>query len=80
MKYTVEVGSGVTIYMPSFIKTGPDIEELKGGLHRQHGDGISLLLFFQNKESKLNTGHLILSTKLVTGDEGMILLFPTKYF
>jgi hypothetical protein len=26
------------------------------GIHRQHGDRISLLLFFQNKESGLKTG------------------------
>jgi hypothetical protein len=31
MKYVVEMGSGVIIYIPSFIKTGSGIEELGGG-------------------------------------------------
>jgi hypothetical protein len=42
MKYTVEKGSGTMIYLPSFIKIGSDT-------HRQLGDLISLVLFFQNK-------------------------------
>jgi hypothetical protein len=42
------MGSGAMIYIPSFIKTGL-------GIHRQHGDLISLLSFFQNKESRLKT-------------------------
>jgi hypothetical protein len=53
MKYAIEVGSGVMIYIPSFIKIGPAIQKLIGGAHRQYGDRISLLLFFQNKESRL---------------------------
>jgi hypothetical protein len=48
MKYVVEVGSGTMIYIPSFIKIGSDIQKLTGDT--QHGDGISLLLFFLNKE------------------------------
>jgi hypothetical protein len=30
MKYAVEMGSGVTIYIPSFIKTGSGIQKLIG--------------------------------------------------
>jgi hypothetical protein len=47
MKYAVEMGSGVMIYIPSFITTGSGIQKLLGGrIHRQHGDLISLLLLF----------------------------------
>jgi hypothetical protein len=54
MKNAVEMGSGSVIYIPSFIKTGSDIQKLtRGGVHRQHGDPISILSFFENKESKL---------------------------
>jgi hypothetical protein len=48
MKYAVEVGSGATIYIPSFIKIGSGIQKLIRGdtqTHRQHGD-INLPLFF----------------------------------
>jgi hypothetical protein len=58
MKYAVEMGSGAAICTPSFIKTGSGIRKLIGGdpqTHRQHDDIISLLLFFQNKESRLKT-------------------------
>jgi hypothetical protein len=38
-------------YPPSFIKTDSGIQKLRGSwVHRQQGDLISLLLFFQNKE------------------------------
>jgi hypothetical protein len=56
MKYTVEMGSGAMIYVPSFIKIGSGIRKLIGvdmETHRQQGDLISLLLFFQNKEIRL---------------------------
>jgi hypothetical protein len=43
MKYSVEMGSGATIYIPSFIKTVSDIQKLIGDTHRQDGDSISLL-------------------------------------
>jgi hypothetical protein len=48
MKYIVEMGSGATIYIPSFIKIGSGIQKLMGGgggsqSHRQHGGHISLL-------------------------------------
>jgi hypothetical protein len=56
------MGSGAVIYVPSFIKIGSGIQKLIGGIHRhthrQQGDLISLLLFFQNKESRLkNPSH-----------------------
>jgi hypothetical protein len=45
------------IYIPSFIKIGSAVQKLMGRIHkqthRQEGDLISLLLFFQNKESRL---------------------------
>jgi hypothetical protein len=57
VKYAIEMGSGVMIYIPSFIKIGSGIRKLMGGggtqIHIQHGDLIILLLFFQNKESRL---------------------------
>jgi hypothetical protein len=31
MKYAVEMGSGVMIYIPSFIKIGSIVQELIGG-------------------------------------------------
>jgi hypothetical protein len=56
MKYAVEMSSGVMIYIPSFIKIGSVIQNLMWGdtqKYRQHGDHISLLSFFRNKESGL---------------------------
>jgi hypothetical protein len=59
MKYAVEMGSGAMIYtyVPSFINIGSGIQKLMGRIHiqthREQGDLISLLLFFQNKEMKL---------------------------
>jgi hypothetical protein len=54
MEYAVEMGSGAMIYIQSFIKIGSGIGKLMGGFtgtqtSRQHGDLISLPLFFQNK-------------------------------
>jgi hypothetical protein len=49
MKYGVKVGLDVMIYTPSFIKTGSGTEKLIDGdtqTYRQHGDLISLFLFF----------------------------------
>jgi hypothetical protein len=42
MKYTAEMGSVATIYIPSFIKTGSGIQKLIGGMNIQHEDRISL--------------------------------------
>jgi hypothetical protein len=56
MKDAFEMGSGVMIYILSFIKIGSGIQKFKGGFHRHtrhQGDLISLLLFFQNKKSSL---------------------------
>jgi hypothetical protein len=44
---------GAMIYIPSFIKIGSGIQKLLGGFtYSQQGDGISLLLFFRNKEGR----------------------------
>jgi hypothetical protein len=53
MKYALEMGSGATIYIPSFIKIGSGIRKSMEGTHRQHGERINLLSFFQNKGSRL---------------------------
>jgi hypothetical protein len=62
MKYAIEMGSGVMIYIPGFIKIGSAIQKLIVGgytdTHRytvtqQQGDLISLLLYFQKKENRL---------------------------
>jgi hypothetical protein len=53
MKYAIEMGSGAMVYIPSFINIGSAIQKLTGGIPREHGDRISLLSFFQNKESRL---------------------------
>jgi hypothetical protein len=57
MKYAVEMGLGALIYISSFIKIGLGIQKLMegGGVHREHGGLISLILFFQSKESRLKT-------------------------
>jgi hypothetical protein len=50
------MGSSDMIYIPNFINIGSGIQKLIEGdaqTHRQHGDLISLLLLFQNKESRL---------------------------
>jgi hypothetical protein len=44
IKYTVEMGSGAMVCIPSFIKIGSGIR-----------DHLSLLSFFHNKESRLKT-------------------------
>jgi hypothetical protein len=42
MKYAFGMGSNAMIYIPSFIKIGSGIQKLIQGIHRQHGDRISL--------------------------------------
>jgi hypothetical protein len=41
MKYTVEMGSGAMIYIPSFIKIGSGIQKFIEGIHR-HTDGMEI--------------------------------------
>jgi hypothetical protein len=56
MKYSTEMGPGVMIYTPSFMKTGSGIQLLLRGVFKntQHGNLISLFLFiFLNKENRL---------------------------
>jgi hypothetical protein len=52
------MGSGVVIYVPSFIKTGSSVQKLIGGdsqTHREQRDVISLLYFFKIGESRLKS-------------------------
>jgi hypothetical protein len=49
MKYAFEMGSGVMIYTSRRSKVDRGDSET----HRLHGDNISLLLFLQNEESRL---------------------------
>jgi hypothetical protein len=42
MKYTAEMGSGVMVYIPSFVEICSSIQKLIRGIHGQHGDSISL--------------------------------------
>jgi autotransporter-associated beta strand protein len=51
MKYAAEIGSDTMIYIPSFIKTGAGIQKLNGADTHTGNALLSLLLFFQNKES-----------------------------
>jgi hypothetical protein len=48
MNYTIEMGSGVMICIPSFIKIGSSVQKLIRGdsQTRRHGDLISLPFFF----------------------------------
>jgi hypothetical protein len=58
MKYAVEMVSGAMIYISSFVKIGLGIQQLIGGIYKQadiqtlreHGDFISLLLFFKKRK------------------------------
>jgi hypothetical protein len=56
MKCAVEMGSGAMLRIPSFITIGSAIQKLIGWIQRykdrQRGDLMSLLLFFQNKETR----------------------------
>jgi hypothetical protein len=54
MKYVVEKGSGVMIYVPSFIRIGLGIRKFLSGTRRQQDGVISLFVFFRNKESRLS--------------------------
>jgi hypothetical protein len=66
MSYAIETGSTVMIYMTSFIKIGSGLQKLigrKAQTHREQGDLISILLFLQNKESRLKTFMYLSSLK-----------------
>jgi hypothetical protein len=41
MKYSVEMGSGAMIYIPSFLKIGSGIQKLIGEIHR-HTDSMEI--------------------------------------
>jgi hypothetical protein len=43
MKYVVEMGSGVMIYTPNFVKISLGNQKLMG-MHRQQGDLINLVI------------------------------------
>jgi hypothetical protein len=46
MKYAIDICSVAMMCIPSFIQIGSGIQKLIRGIHRQHGDLISLHLFF----------------------------------
>jgi hypothetical protein len=54
MKYAVEMSSGVMVYAPTYIKLSHSKID-RGDIQtpREHGDLISLFLFFQIEESRL---------------------------
>jgi hypothetical protein len=56
-EYAVDKDLGAMVYIPTFINTGSDFQKVmeRGDTrtHREHGDRISLLSFFKNKESRL---------------------------
>jgi hypothetical protein len=55
MKYSAEMGLGAMMYIPRLIKIYSAIQKLRENTQtrRQHGDRISLLLFFkQNQATK----------------------------
>jgi hypothetical protein len=53
MKYAIEMGSGDVVCIPSFIKIGSDIqrwlEVIHIQTHREQGDHVGLLSFFQKR-------------------------------
>jgi hypothetical protein len=70
MIQAVEMGSGAMIYTPSFIKIGSGIQKLIEGIDTQQVGIISLLSFFQNKESRLKIAvksEMKLFTKEING-------------
>jgi hypothetical protein len=44
MKYTIEMGAGAMIYVPSFIKTGSGIQKLIGANSHKHGHTDNMLI------------------------------------
>jgi hypothetical protein len=56
MKYAVEIGSGTIIYITKFHKGLFRHSKVRKEISRQHGEGVSLLLFFEKKKSMLKIG------------------------
>jgi hypothetical protein len=80
---SVEMGSGAMIYeyIPRFIKINSGIQQLIGGdlqTHRQYGNRMSILLFFENKESRLNTEPIMLIKMESLGWMPILLLFCVR--
>jgi hypothetical protein len=60
MNSAVEMGSGAMIYAKfhkDWFRHSRD--NRGGGIHRQLGDRVSFLLFFQNKESTLKSNYFV---------------------
>jgi hypothetical protein len=57
MIYAVEMCLRAMMHISTFIKIGSGIQKVCGGTHRQQGDVISLILFFQNKGNRLITNN-----------------------
>jgi hypothetical protein len=58
--HALEMSSSSMIYVPGFVKFGSAIAKLIGTDiqgHRRHGDRISPLLLFQNKENRQKYGY-----------------------
>jgi hypothetical protein len=56
------MGSGAMIYISRFVIIDSAIQKLIWGdaqTRRQHGDRISLLSFFQNKESRVKKAYFV---------------------
>jgi hypothetical protein len=68
MKCAVEIASGSMIYVPNFVIFCSGVQKL-GGInlqtHRQQGDPISLLLFFQNKGSGLKPFNVLFDLRFL---------------
>jgi hypothetical protein len=90
VKYAVEMGLVVMIYIQSFIKIGSGIQTFIGGdtqTHRQHGNLISLVLLLQNKKKRLRmNSHTCLSTVRLSSERvsasfinlrGMVITFSS---
>jgi hypothetical protein len=60
MKYGVEMGPVVMIYIPRFVRISSSIRKLIGEIHRQQWDHISIFLFIQNKKSRLKMKYSLL--------------------
>jgi hypothetical protein len=59
MNYAIEMGwdGMILVHVSGFLKTGSAVQKLIKG-DTQHGDGISLLSFFQTKGNRIETNTL----------------------